>query len=345
MSQLRIEPLSLDEWGAALPASGTEVFHTPAVLAAIDEHFDGEMHLFGVFKGQEPVALFPTFVRRNPLGRVVVSPPPSMAIPYIGPVMMPNSPKQSAYESVNREFADLVVEELGIRSNRTFVRLLCSPAYLDPRPFEWTGFAVKPSFTYRLDLGGRSLDEIQAQFSSSLRREIRQARELDITIADEGLDGARVVYDDVVSRYDEQDEPFGMPWEFVESLVENLGDRCRVYVARDPGGEYLSGMIVTFSDEVGYFWLGGARGEYDGVSINSLLHWTIIEDIVEDEALASVTKYDLVGANTERLCNYKSKFGGELVPYYVVESTGVGMNLAKRTYQLLYKGSERIATK
>ncbi|ELZ97995.1 hypothetical protein C440_02068 [Haloferax mucosum ATCC BAA-1512] len=342
---MRIEPLSLDAWADALPSSGIEAFHTPAVLAAIDEHFDGEMHLFGVFKGQEPVALFPTFVRKNPLGRVVVSPPPSMAIPYIGPILMPNSPKQSTYESVNREFADLVLDELGVRDKRTFVRILCSPSYLDPRPFEWTGFAVKPSFTYRLDLADWSLDEIQSQFSSSLRREIRQATELDVSIDTEGIDGARAVYDDVVSRYDEQDEPFAMPWEFVESLVENLGDRCRVYVARDPDGKYLSGMIVPFSDEAAYFWLGGARGEYDGVSINSLLHWTIIEDIVEDDVLESVTKYDLVGANTERLCTYKSKFGGELVPYYIVESTGVGMSLAKRTYQFLSKSSERIAPK
>ncbi|AFK21359.1 GNAT family N-acetyltransferase (plasmid) [Haloferax mediterranei ATCC 33500] len=343
MSQPRIETLGLEEWEQALPSSGVEVFHTSAVLAAIDEHFDGEMHLFGVFKGQEPVALFPTFVRKNPLGRAVVSPPPSMAIPYIGPIMMPNSPKQSTYESVNRKFADLVLEELGVRDKRTFVRVLCSPSYLDPRPFEWTGFAVKPSFTYRLDLSGQSPDEVQSQFSSSLRREIRQAKELDISISNEGIDGARTVYDDVASRYDEQDEPFGMPWAFVEALVRNLGDRCRVYVARDPDGRYLSGIIVPFSNETAYFWLGGARGEYDGVSINSLLHWRIIEDIVEDDGLESVMEYDLVGANTERLCNYKSKFGGELVPYYVVESTGVGMSLAKRTYQFLSKSSERIA--
>lgn len=345
MTQLHIEQLTLDDWDDTLPSSGVEVFHSSAVLDAIDQQFDGEMHLFGAYKGEQPVALFPTFERKNALGRVIVSPPPSMGIPYIGPVMMPNSPKQTAYESVNKESAALVMDELGVRSNRAFVRIICAPSYVDPRPFDWAGFAVAPAFTYRIDVGSQSLDEVQAQFSSSLRKEIRKAQTFDVTVRDEGVEGARLVYDDVISRYDEQDEAFGMPWEFLESVVSGLGDRCRVYVARGPDGEYLSGMVVPFSNDVGYYWIGGARASYEGVSINNLIHWTVLEDIKTDDALSSVTKYDLVGANTERLCDYKAKFGGELVPYYTVESAGVGMNLAKRTYQLLNKGGERIPTK
>jgi hypothetical protein len=44
-----------------------------------------------------------------------------------------------------------------------------------------------------------------------------------------------------------------------------------------------------------------------------------------------------MGANTERLCQYKSKFGADLVPYYVVESGGRTMDLAKKTYQALVR--------
>lgn len=330
--------MSLEEWDASLPKTGIEVFHTGAVLDAINKHFDGEMHLFGGFKGQEAVALMPVFVRKNPLGRVIVSPPPSMSIPYIGPILMPNSPKQSAHESINKAFTEQILDELDIRTTRTFVRLLCSPSYLDPRPLEWSGLTLKPSFTYRIDV--TSLDEVRSGFSRSLRREIKNAQDLDVTVSVEGIEGAYDVYNDVVSRYDEQDEPFTMPWEFVETMVENLGDKCRVYVARDPDGEYLSGIIVPFSNDAGYFWLGGARAVYENVSINNLLHWKILEDIASDEALESVTKYDLVGANTERLCDYKSKFGGELVPYYIAESAGTSMTIAKRTYQLLNKSSK-----
>lgn len=50
-----------------------------------------------------------------------------------------------------------------------------------------------------------------------------------------------------------------------------------------------------------------------------------------------MTAYDLMGANTERLCRYKSKFGAELVPYFAVETSSPGMKAAKRAYQALYR--------
>jgi len=42
-----------------------------------------------------------------------------------------------------------------------------------------------------------------------------------------------------------------------------------------------------------------------------------------------------MGANTERICRYKSKFGAELVPYYTLESEGRGMDAAKAAYRLV----------
>ncbi|MFC7137880.1 hypothetical protein ACFQRB_18380 [Halobaculum litoreum] len=51
--------------------------------------------------------------------------------------------------------------------------------------------------------------------------------------------------------------------------------------------------------------------------------------------MASVDTYDLMGANTERICRYKSKFGADLVPYYTVESEGAGMKAAKTAYRLM----------
>jgi hypothetical protein len=55
-----------------------------------------------------------------------------------------------------------------------------------------------------------------------------------------------------------------------------------------------------------------------------------------------VDEYDLVGANTEHLCRYKSKFGGELVPYYTVESSGLAMDAAKGAYGLVERLTERL---
>lgn len=220
--------------------------------------------------------------------------------------------------------------------------MICAPEVSDPRPYQWAGLSVEPSFTYRLPINDRSADDLLASFSQSLRREIRSGRELALDIEATGVAGAKTVFRETTSRYAEQGESFGVTWPYVRDTITKLDERARAYVAHDPSGEYLGGIITLFSNDAAYYWLGGARASYDGVSINSLLHWQIIRDVAENPPIESVSSYDLVGANTERLCRYKSKFGADLVPYYVVESDGLAMNTAKEAYQWTNRITDRI---
>ncbi|SNZ16978.1 Acetyltransferase (GNAT) domain-containing protein [Natronoarchaeum philippinense] len=332
---MRVERLDLSEWGDALPNSGVEVFHTPEALSVLDEHATGDLRLYGGFKGQQPVGLFPLLVQDRSIGSAVLSPPPGFGVPRMGPMVMPTSPKQRKREKVNTAFIEAVLEDVGVDDSLTLFRSICSPDYDDPRPFSWSELGVATKFTYVLDLANESTDDVLTSFSKSLRREIRDGEELDIEITREGLDGARSVYEDTKVRYQEQDKTFPLSWEYVRDLVDAVDERSRVYVARTSDGRFLSGITVLYSDDAAFFWQGGTRATHENVSINSLLHWRVIEDVIEDPPMASVTSYDLMGANTERLCRYKSKFGADLVPYYVAESQGTGMDVAKRAYRMV----------
>jgi len=357
---MRVERLNLAEWADALPPDGFEPFHLPAALSAIDSHATGDLRLYGGFKGNQPIALLPVVVQERSVGTAVLSPPPGMAIPRLGPILMPTSPKRRKQEKVNQEFTERVLDRVGadfalderlasaglddalatrvgerVDEGLTLFRMICGTDYGDPRPYLWDDLAVEPYFTYHLDLDGRSPDEVMKSFSKSLRREIRDARDLDLTVDREGVDGARAVYEHTVARYDDQGERLDLPWPYVRELWQNMDDRARTYVARDGDGEYLTGITVLYSNDAGYFWQGGARTVYEGTSVNSLVHWNVIEEIIDDPPVESVTTYDLMGANTQRLCRYKSKFGADLVPYYLVESSGTTMAAAKRAYEFV----------
>ncbi|WP_276246396.1 MULTISPECIES: GNAT family N-acetyltransferase [unclassified Haladaptatus] len=332
---MRIEQLNLSEWGDALPSTGFEVFHTQEALGVMADHASGELQLYGGFNGEEPVALLPVFVQERPFGRAIVSPPPAMGVPHLGPLLMPNSPKRRKHEQLNQEFTEGVLEELDADNSRTLFRMICSPDYHDPRPYRWGDFRVSSDFTYHLPIEGESLDSIQSSFSRSLRTEIRRIDDLDMTLSVEGIETAKQIYEDQVARYAEQGETFTLTWEYVRDLLLALGDRSRVYVARDGDGNYLNGIIALYSNDKVYYWLGGMRATYENVSVNTLLHWAIISDVASDPALASVTTYDMVGANTKRLCAYKSKFGAQLVPYYVVETNSPLMDVAKTAYNVV----------
>jgi len=63
--------------------------------------------------------------------------------------------------------------------------------------------------------------------------------------------------------------------------------------------------------------------------MNDLIHWRIIRDAIDE----GYTTYDLVGANTERLCRYKSKFNPALRTYYSMTDGMTGMNTAAKLYR------------
>ncbi|MFB6130629.1 MAG: GNAT family N-acetyltransferase [Salinigranum sp.] len=330
---MRIEEIGLSTWRENVPKSGFTPFHLPEALEVIDSHFDGEMRLYGGFKGQELVSMLPLFVRERVVGRAVFSPPPGLGVPRLGPVLMPTSPKRRKKEKVNREFTEAVLSELDLDDRLTLFRMICPPAYADPRPYRWSDLDVETLFTYRLSVGSRSVDDVLSTFSRSLRREMKKRDDLDVTVSEEGLDAARYVYDITANRYGEQEETLSADYRFVYDVGEALGDRFRVYVVRNADGEFLSGLAVLFSNDAAYYWLGGAKTVHRNVSVNNFLHLRVIEDIAAGVPVESVDSYDLVGANTERLCSYKAKFGGDLVPYYAVETGGVGMDVAKAVYR------------
>ena len=332
---MRLEQIDLATWESELPTSGFEVFHSPPALRTLDEHSSSEMTLYAGYKGQQAVGLAPLFVDRRTVGRATLSPPPAMGVSRLGPLVMPTSPKPRKQESVNNEFVELLLEEVTTGSSRSLLRLECPLGYDDPRPFGWADLEVEPRFTYVVDLADTTSDAVLSRFSTGLRREIRDGRELDVAVDVEGMDGAMAVYQDVQDRYDEQGESFPLSRAYYRDLLSTLDDRWRAYVARGPDGDYLGGVTVLYSNDLATFWQGGVRADHEGVSLNSLIHWRIIEDVIEDPPVDSVSGYDLVGANTPRLCRYKAKFAPELRTYYTVESGGVGMSVAKRAYRMV----------
>lgn len=331
---MNVEQIGFEAWGEELPESGFEVFHLPEALAVIDEYASAECRLYAAKKGHETVGLLPLFVSDHRIGRIVVSPPPGYSIPRLGPLLMPNSPKRRKQEKLNQRLISGVLDDIDADMSTTLFRMLGPLTYTDPRPLSWNDLDIDPKFTYVIDTGNATdFPALMDQFSKSLRNKMRRLSDLGVSIEDEGKPGAVRIYQDVAARYREQDETPPVSVDFVRDMVEALDDRFRAYVARDPSGAYLGGILVLYSNDLAYFWQGGVRSSYEGVSVNTLIHRRILEDILTAPELDSVTGYDLVGANTERLCEYKAKFCGDLRPYYTAESSGLGMWAVKQLYR------------
>ena len=63
-------------------------FHRLEALELFAEYADAELHLLVGTKGQEPVGVFPLFVRRQFGVATAFSPPPALRVPYLGPATL-----------------------------------------------------------------------------------------------------------------------------------------------------------------------------------------------------------------------------------------------------------------
>ncbi|ELY60730.1 GNAT family N-acetyltransferase [Natronolimnohabitans innermongolicus] len=331
---MRIEELTLEEWEDEFPADGFGVFHRPEALQVLEEYWSGRLLLYGGYRGEQLVGLMPLFVRTIAGVTAVLSPPPGFSVPRLGPILLPASPKPHKRERTNREFVEQVLEKVGADDPLTLVGTVATPAYADPRPFRWHGFDVEPRFTYSIDLADRDIDDVMMSFSKDLRTEIRDAQELPLTVSVADVDAAAFVYDRYQDRFEEQGLSMPTSRDFAIDLVHALGDHARVYVVEGPDGERLSGILVLYSDEVAYSWMGGTPAYYEGTSVNGLLEKHLMSDILTEPELESIVAYDLGNANKEQLVEQKSKYAPELVSHYELKS-GPLMSVAKRVYQEL----------
>ena len=81
------------------------IFHTLKWLKIVEKHTKNKLYPLIGFKGKEIIGIFPVFYqKRGPL-RMIFSPPPKVAMPYLGQIYIGyNQWKQNKRESISIEF-------------------------------------------------------------------------------------------------------------------------------------------------------------------------------------------------------------------------------------------------
>lgn len=320
-----------DEWDELVDRAVTaSVFHRSAVLDVLDRHTSGTGHRLVGYKGEEPVGVFPVFGLTKGGITAVFSPPPRLGIPIMGPLLFEDEQlKQRKCEQRNRRFIGACLEWIEETLAPRYVRVCTTAGYVDVRPFSWEEYAVSPRFTYAIDLT-RDRDAIKQSFSRTPRRNIDSDDGADFHVTTRGDDGIRFVHEQIQSRYEAQGKTYTVPLEFLVDLSEETSPRTvRTYVGM-VDGEPAAGLITLRDGDTVYFSEGGNKPDAD-FSCNDRLHWRVIRDAKAE----GLSRYDLQGANTPRICEYKSKFNPELCTYYELESGTPLMRLVSKLYRTI----------
>lgn len=301
------------EWDALVEKSPhATVFHTWKFLRIIEKHGGGKLYPLIGLEGTTPIGVFPLFHQKKPLFSAVFSPPPHYAVPYLGPLIADyGALKQDKRENICVDFQREVDRFIREDLHAGYVYISTSPGLIDARPYKWAGYCVEPQYTYHIDLS-EGKEAIRKRLKKNLRRDIDVLVKQGASVEEGGMEALNQIMESVAERYGDQGRSVAVPREYISEVYGALApDNMKIILGRSPDGKYAGGMINLCYRGVVSSWIGSAK-QKSGMSVNDLVQWRSIEWACDNGYLI----YEEMGANTERLRRYKSKFNPSLQVHY-----------------------------
>ena len=215
--------------------------------------------------------------------------------------------------------------------------------------------AIQPRYVFRLNVEGKTEEELLANFHQKWRYNIRLAERKGVTVR---ICGKEMVpaFSDLMLTTGVRDGFVTRKPEYFAAMLDNLGEHARLYMAFDPNDTPIAGTLaIHYGDKVWYLY-GASSNEHRNLMPNYLLQWRMIQWAVETNCRI----YDFRGVSGDvsednplyGLFRFKQGFGGNFtefvgemdlvlspVIYWAVEhGTSVFKELRKQVYLIRNRG-------
>jgi hypothetical protein len=240
--------------------------------------------------------------------------------------------KKHRKEHLLRSFHKELVRYIGKNLPFDVVRIYMPVGLTDIREFQWAGYSVVPEYTYTMKIDDTK--SIWAALKREARKSIVRAEQIGIEIKESDIDGYNFVLQKVYETFREQGISLNVSRSYMSELFKALyPKRLRVFVASYKD-QKVSGQVITLHKDKISIWIGGLRTNLRGVYPVDLLIWKIINWANSNGFLYC----ENVGANNPSISTFKSRFGFELQPYYVISKASRRFRAIKSLSTLLNSG-------
>jgi hypothetical protein len=256
-------------------------------------------------------------------------------IPYLGPAFDPSvqTLKASSREKIFEQVTSELCEEID-KTAPNFVQFVTVPNFIDVRSFMWQNFTAQFWFTYVIDLE-KSLDEICASFNYRCRRGIKRVTAHSPEI--QQTDDVRSLLDILRPRFSELGQKVPLLSDsYLKELVAIFPQDLTVYNLTVDGRLATAIVCCVMQKERYGYWIGNVSARKD-LNVTDYLIWEVIKRAKSE----GFKKLDL-GACTETLSRYKSKFDPILEPFCIVEKTDVAYKVRDFAYKK-FSGAKKLA--
>jgi len=295
------------------------LFHTWKWLKIMEKHnrkkifsqqYQGILYPLIVREGSEIIGIMPVFFYDSPFLKIASSPPFSVENYYLGPVMKKNDLiKPHRKQSISYEFYKAISDFLKNTLKSNYITIHSSPGMNDPRPFIWSGYDVEPEFTNIIDIsvGEKTVWE---NFNQTVRKSVHKLEKNGVSVDIGSKKDVELIYNLLLKR-----ERIFATKEFLFEIFENFFPENLNFFIANKDGTPLTGIItLSYKDKVSV-WTGSPKMTINGVSPNYNIHWESIR-----WACRNNFKYvEIIGATDPTLFPFKSKFNGEIFPYYSIK--------------------------
>ena len=213
--------------------------------------------------------------------------------------------------------------------------------------------AIQPQYVFRLNVEGKTSDELLAALSQSTRRKVRTGAKKGVTTKivgkEEVPEFARLMLETGV-----RDGFVTREASYFENMLDNLGEHARLYMAYYEGQAIAGTLAIWYGDKVWYLY-GASANEHRNLMPNYMLQWNMIEWAVEKGCRI----YDFRGVPGRvgedhplyGLYKFKLGFGGDYVEFvgemdmvlnkpvnwFINTAKPIFMNLRSKLYMLKNK--------
>ena len=316
----------LEMWDEIVDSSamGT-IFHKLDWLREAEKHTESKLYPLISYQGQEVVCLFPIFYMKKAFIKMAFSPPPNCAIPYMGPIFIYLTDKQTSVEMLHNTIVEKVKDFLVRDLRSDYILIKTSTHVLDVRAFLWESFQANPEYTYMIPIDGNT-----ETFFEGLKRQTRvdiRKAEKQLKITKGNIADFRTLSKMIMDRYQQQGKAFGASNGYLMRIYESFPDNIDIVDLVCNEEIIGGGVLIKYRDVVSQ-WLGSVVPKKNIRGANELLHWWVIKNYKEK----GYKYYELMGANTKSLCLFKSKFNPQLEVYFNIYKKDIIGKLAEFAY-------------
>lgn len=176
---------------------------------------------------------------------------------------------------------------------------------------------AQPRFVFRLDVDGKTEDEVMAAFHSKTRYNIRVAIKKGVTVEIKGPEAAEEFHKIMIETGTRDD--FGIrSADYFGRMVTAMGENARFYMAYYEGKPIAGSLALRCGNKVWYLY-GASSNESRNVMPNYLVQWSMIQWAIE----SGCQIYDFRGVSgfldesnpLFGIYKFKKGFNGDLVEF------------------------------